>query len=117
MNPSVINAFALHLESMKRLQSTLTTRYQTTIPTEVRRRLGLKAGDQICYQFTEEGRVELVREASEDLFLSAMLTALEQDLTQRPERLVALDAATYADLAQWNQTVDLDEDLDAPSCP
>jgi hypothetical protein len=43
--------------------------------------------------------------------------ALEQDLSRRPDQLVALDADTYADLAKWNQAVDLDEDLDAPSCP
>jgi antitoxin PrlF len=117
MNTRIINAFALHLESMKRLQSTLTARYQTTIPTEVRRRLGLQAGDQISYRFTDEGRVELVREHAEDQLLGAMLMALEQDLSRRPDQLVALDADTYADLAKWNQAVDLDEDLDAPSCP
>jgi antitoxin PrlF len=109
----IINAFALHLESMKRLQSTLTARYQTTIPTEVRRRLGLQGGDQITYRFTEEGRVELMRESSEDPILGAMLDALEHDVATHSERLVAVDEAMVQGLKKWDLDVDLDEDLDA----
>ena len=108
----IINAFALHLESMKRLQSTLTARYQTTIPTEVRRRLGLQGGDQITYRFTEEGRVELIRESSDDPILEAMLDALERDVVAYPERLVAVDELMYDDLKKWDLDVDLDSDLD-----
>lgn len=111
-NLTTINAFALHLESMKRLQSTLTARYQTTIPTEVRRRLGLNAGDQISYRFTDEGRVELIRESSEDQVLGAMLEALELNLATYPERLVAVDKLMYDDLKKWDLDVDLDSDLD-----
>lgn len=111
-NLTTINAFALHLESMKRLQSTLTARYQTTIPTEVRRRLGLQGGDQITYRFTEEGRVELIRESSEDPILEAMLDALERDVVAYPERLVAVDELMYDDLKKWDLDVDLDSDLD-----
>lgn len=109
----IVNAFALHLESMKRLQSTLTARYQTTIPTEVRRRLGLQAGDQITYQFTDQGRVELIRESSEDPILEAMLNALEHDVATHPERLVAVDEAMVQGLKKWDLDVDLDEELDA----
>ena len=108
----IINAFALHLESKKRLQSTLTARYQTTIPTEVRRRLGLQGGDQITYRFTEEGRVELIRESSEDPILGAMLDALERDVVAYPERLVAVDELMYDELKKWDLDVDLDSDLD-----
>lgn len=111
-NLTTINASALHLESMKRLQSTLTARYQTTIPTEVRRRLGLNAGDQITYQFTDEGRVELIRDSSEDQVLGAMLEALERNLATYPERLVAVDELMYDDLKKWDLDVDLDSDLD-----
>ena len=111
-NLTTINASALHLESMKRLQSTLTARYQTTIPTEVRRRLGLNAGDQISYQFTDEGRVELIRDSSEDQVLGAMLEALERNLATYPERLVAVDELMYDDLKKWDLDIDLDSDLD-----
>lgn len=111
-NLAIINAFALHLESMKRLQSTLTARYQTTIPTEVRRRLGLQAGDQITYQFTDQGRVELIRDSSEDPILGAMLEALERDVAAYPERLVAVDELMHNDLKKWDLDVDLDSDLD-----
>ena len=111
-NLATFNAFALHLESMKRLQSTLTARYQTTIPTEVRRRLGLQGGDQITYRFTEEGRVELIRESSEDHILGAMLDALERDVVAYPERLVAVDELMYDELKKWDLDVDLDSDLD-----
>jgi antitoxin PrlF len=106
------NAFALHLESMKRLQSTLTARYQTTIPTEVRRRLGLQAGDQITYRFTEEGRVELIRESIEDPILGAMLEALEHQLATNSEQLIAVDELMYGDLKKWDLEVDLDRELD-----
>ena len=47
----------------------LTTKHQTTIPVEVRRALGLKAGDQV--EFSVEGNAVTLRKAeprlSEDL--------------------------------------------------
>ena len=43
----------------------LTTKYQTTIPLEVRRVLGLEAGDRV--EFQVEGTVVTLRKAQRDL--------------------------------------------------
>ncbi|MGH6912620.1 MAG: AbrB/MazE/SpoVT family DNA-binding domain-containing protein, partial [Geminicoccales bacterium] len=42
--------------------SRLTTKYQTTIPLEVRRALGLEAGDRV--EFSVEGTVVTLRKAT-----------------------------------------------------
>ena len=41
--------------------STLTSKGQVTIPTDVRRLLGLKPGDQVAFVVAEQRRVTLVR--------------------------------------------------------
>ena len=42
------------------IQSTITSKGQTTIPSEVRQALGLKPGDKLRYRIGEDGRVTLM---------------------------------------------------------
>ena len=42
------------------IQSTITSKGQTTIPSEVRQALGLKPGDKLRYRIGEDGTVVLV---------------------------------------------------------
>lgn len=75
-------------------ESTLTTRYQTTIPETVRRALNLSKQDKIRYTLNAEGQVILSRSTSiaEDPVLTGFLSFLEQDLVQHPEALQPADA-------------------------
>tara|TARA_R110002049_G_scaffold228910_1_gene401071 strand:+ start:36 stop:377 length:342 start_codon:yes stop_codon:yes gene_type:complete len=73
--------------------SKLTDRYQTTVPSGVRKWLDLHKGDQICYRPDADGRVyiEVAGRAGDDPALGAFLNLLEDDIAAHPERLMAFD--------------------------
>ena len=76
-------------------ESTLTDRYQTTVPETVRRALRLGKRDKIHYSIRPSGEVVLTRaEASEgdDPVLGQFLGFLARDIASHPERLRAVDA-------------------------
>jgi antitoxin PrlF len=76
-------------------ESTLTDRYQTTVPEAVRRTLRLGKRDKIHYTIRPSGEVVLTRaEASEgdDPVLGQFLGFLARDIASHPERLQAVDA-------------------------
>jgi antitoxin PrlF len=96
------------------VESTLTDRYQTTVPQTVRRALKLGKRDKIHYTIRSSGEVVMTRvEASDgdDPVLSQFLGFLADDITRHPGRLQALDAG----LVQHLQSLvgDLDVDVDA----
>jgi antitoxin PrlF len=77
------------------VESTLTDRYQTTVPETVRRALRLGKRDKIHYTIRSSGEVVLTRaEASEgeDPVLGQFLGFLARDIANHPERLQAVDA-------------------------
>ncbi len=77
------------------VESTLTDRYQTTVPETVRRALRLGKRDKIHYTIRPTGEVVLTRvEASEadDPVLGQFLGYLARDIANHPERLQAVDA-------------------------
>ena len=97
------------------VESTLTDRYQTTVPETVRRALRLHKRDKIHYTIRPDGEVVLTRAAageSDDPALAPFLGLLARDLAEHPERLQAVDAG----LAQRIQALvgDVEVDLDAP---
>ena len=68
-------------------ESTLTDRYQTTVPETVRRALRLGKRDKIHYRIRPDGEVVLTRanrSDEADPVLSAFLRFLEHDLTTGP---------------------------------
>ena len=96
------------------VESTLTDRYQTTVPETVRRALRLGKRDKIHYTIRPGGEVVLTRaEASEndDPVLGRFLEFLARDITNHPERVHAVDAG----LVQRLHTLigDVEVDLDA----
>jgi antitoxin PrlF len=95
-------------------ESTLTDRYQTTVPETVRRALRLRKRDKIHYTIRPDGEVVLTRAASEndDPALAPFLGFLARDLAKHPERLQAVDAG----LAQRIQALvdSVEVDLGAP---
>ena len=77
------------------VESTLTDRYQTTVPETVRRALKLGKRDKIHYAIRPGGEVVLTRvDASEedDPVLAQFLGFLARDIASHPERLQAIDA-------------------------
>lgn len=97
------------------VESTLTDRYQTTVPETVRRALRLGKRDKIHYTIRPDGEVVLTRAAAsqdDDPALAPFLGFLARDMAEHPERLQALDAG----LAQRIQSLvgGVEVDLDAP---
>lgn len=78
------------------VESTLTDRYQTTVPETVRRALRLGKRDKIHYSIRPSGEVMLTRaEAfeSDDPVLGQFLGFLARDIASHPERLQTVDAS------------------------
>ena len=82
------------MTSTLEFESTLTDRYQTTVPETVRRVLNLSKRDKIHYTIHPDGEVVLTRAdpvEAEDPLLGQFLNFLASDIASHPERLQALD--------------------------
>ena len=95
-------------------ESTLTERYQTTVPETVRRALRLGKRDKIRFTIRPDGDVVLTRATvatSEDPVMGHFLNFLANDMAAHPERLAAIDTG----LVQRIQTLvgDLEVDMNA----
>ena len=78
------------------VESTLTDRYQTTVPETVRRALRLGKRDKIQYTIRPGGEVVLSRvETTEedDPVLGRFLGFLSRDIANHPERLQTVDTS------------------------
>lgn len=76
-------------------ESTLTDRYQTTVPEAVRTALKLGKRDKIHYTLRSDGEVVLSRAApaeGDDPLLGQFLRFLAQDIARHPQRLQSVDA-------------------------
>lgn len=96
------------------VESTLTDRYQTTVPETVRRALRLGKRDKIHYSIRPSGEVIMTRaEAPEDdPVLGQFLGFLARDIANHPERLQAVDADLVTRINSLVGSVEFD--LDAP---
>ena len=94
-------------------ESTLTDRYQTTVPDAVRKALHLNKREKIRYTIQPDGDVLLSRADKDesDPVLGSFLTFLANDIQNNPQQL---QAAT-PELASRIQSLvgDMDVDLDA----
>ena len=97
------------------VESTLTDRYQTTVPETVRRALQLGKRDKIHYTIRPGGEVVLTRAESteeDDPVLGAFLGFLSRDIANHPERLQTIDASFVQRLQSLTGGIEVD--LDAP---
>ncbi|MBO3458931.1 type II toxin-antitoxin system PrlF family antitoxin [Aetokthonos hydrillicola Thurmond2011] len=98
------------------VESTLTDRYQTTVPDCVRKVLGLNKRDKIRYTIQSDGKVVISRadETDNDPILEQFLNFLARDMEKNPHHLQALNP----DLVSHIQSLvaEVDVDLDAPLC-
>lgn len=98
------------------VESTLTDRFQTTVPSSVREALKLKKRDKIHYKLLPDGQVVLtkaVEEEANDPVLGQFLHFLAQDMAAHPERIQAVNAGLVERIQALvgDVNVDLDEPL------
>jgi antitoxin PrlF len=99
------------------LESTLTDRYQTTVPTPVRHALGLGRRDRIRYEVRPDGSVLMRRSEplpDSDPALGPFLELLAADVAERPQHLQPVPAELARRLRKFvaRVPVDLDDALD-----
>lgn len=96
-------------------ESTLTDRYQTTVPESVRRTLKLNKRDKIHYTVRASGEVVINRvtpNEDRDPALGPFLDFLAQDINNHPQRLQSLDIGLVQRIQSLVDGVEVD--LDAP---
>jgi antitoxin PrlF len=91
-------------------ESTLTD----PIPDPVRKALGLKKRDKICYTIQPDGQVMISRadQTESDPILGQFLNFIAQDIEKNPHRLQAISSDLVSHVKSLIAEVDLD--LDAP---
>lgn len=96
------------------VESTLTDRYQTTVPESVRRALRLGKRDKIRFSLEPDGKVVLTRvdDSDSDPVIRQFLDFLAEDIAKHPQHVQALGT----DLANKVQTLvgDVEIDLNSP---
>jgi antitoxin PrlF len=95
-------------------ESTLTDRYQTTIPDPVRKILGLNKRDKICYTIQSDGQVVISRadQTESDPILGQFLDFLARDIQNNPQHIQAISPDLLSRVQSLVSEVDLD--LDTP---
>jgi len=93
------------------VESTLTDRYQTTVPETVRRALRLSKRDKIHYSIRPGGEVVLSRAQpaeEHDPVLGSFLGFLARDIASHPARLQAIDAGLVQRLQSLAGGIEVD---------
>ena len=95
-------------------ESTLTDRYQTTVPDTVRKALQLNKREKIRYTIQSDGNVLLSRADQDepDPALDSFLTFLANDIERNPQRLKAVTPELVSRIQEL--VGDIDIDLEAP---
>lgn len=94
--------------------STLTERYQTTIPESVRRALHLAKHDRIEFTIENSGKVVLTRVEEDDPLIGHFLQFLADDIKAHPKHVSSIDLALVkrANALVKGLSLNLDEPLD-----
>jgi antitoxin PrlF len=100
------------------IDSTLSDRYQTTVPEPVRLFLRLGKSDKIHYSIQPNGAVLMTRTApsqDSDPVLAGFLGFLARDMASHPEQIQRLDAGLLGRIRTLvgNMEVDIDAPLSA----
>jgi antitoxin PrlF len=88
---------------------------QTTIPVDVRRALGVTAGDSVTFRVEGDGTVLVQKTAedrNEDPALAPFLGFLADDLKARPRAIAGLTASLEARLRELTGGTSIDRDRD-----
>ena len=95
-------------------ESTLTDRYQTTVPDIVRKTLGLSKRDKIAYAINNDGTVTISRSkaSEEDPVLGKFLDFIAKDIEQNPQHIQPITKETLEQVQSLVEDIEID--LDAP---
>jgi antitoxin PrlF len=94
-------------------ESTLTDRYQTTVPENVRKALRLNKRDKIHYTIEPNGQVIMSRvEQEEDPVVGKFLNFLAQDMSKNPQNIKPISPELLNRAKELVAGVEFD--LDAP---
>lgn len=107
--------YSKHVNDKKPLvsaESTLTDRYQTTIPDVVRKALRLTKRDKLEFLLDENGGVRLQKAAElkdhEDPTLMAFLDLIAKDIEQNPRNLREVDDSFWLAIDKLTSDVEVD---------
>jgi antitoxin PrlF len=95
-------------------ESTLTDRYQTTVPDSVRKALSLNKRDKISYAIQPDGKalISRVDQTESDPILGGFLNFLARDIEKNPQHILAISSDLVSRVQSLVFGVDLD--LDSP---
>ncbi len=99
------------MPSLIEAESTLTARYQTTVPEPVRRALRLSKQDKLHYSLRGNGDIVISRAAAKpesDPVLESFLDFLAADIQSHPQQLKALTKNTQRSIAKLTKGVAFD---------
>ena len=93
-------------------ESTLSDRYQTTVPDPVRKALGLNKRDKIRYTIQPNGKVWISRadQDESDPAIGEFLNFLAKDIKNNPQNLQAINSELVRHIQSLVSDVDLDLD-------
>jgi len=100
------------MDKILQAESTLTNRYQTTIPEAIRNSLHLNKHDKITYTIQADGKVLISRATQDDPILGQFLNFLADDIKNNPNQVRGV-SSVLLDRIQ-NLTSNIEIDLDAP---
>lgn len=95
-------------------ESSLTNRYQTTVPATVRAALGLEKGDKIQYSILAEGQVVISKASAsiEDPVLESFLDFMTADMQTHPSNIQPVSDGLKNKIESL--VTDVEVNLDAP---
>lgn len=95
-------------------ESTLTERFQTTVPSSVRQALRLSKKDKIKYAIQADGSVVISRVETQksDPIIGEFLAFIARDIQAHPEKVEPLSTSMRESVSELIQGVEVD--LDAP---
>jgi antitoxin PrlF len=99
------------MPSLIEAESTLTSRYQTTVPEPVRRALRLSKHDKLHYSLRDSGDIVISRaivQAETDPALESFLDFLATDIQNHPEHLRALTKDKQRGISKLTKGVKFD---------
>lgn len=83
------------METIDRAVSTITSKYQTTVPEKIRSVLNLKQKDKLCYSILSDGKILVEKANDEDHVIENFLEFIEKSMTNEPQLITLASESRY----------------------